>query len=280
MRPARASVALALVGVLLGGGSVGTAWWLTERGQGPDAGRVRLSFEPGPADDERLLRSVFEPAVTRLNSDVGLSTDLLVKVVGQTTAATVGAHGPFYDPQAHTIYLPWSFVAEARTALKGPRRLGQLTAPLETVLSGAMTFVLYHEVAHGMIDLQDLPLTSREETAADSLATILAIAAGPEGQSTALAAGELFAAHALGPHDPAVLAAARYDLPAQRYFDVRCLVYGSDPARNAALAGGTNGVPAGQTNTCIFDYQRELRSWQRLLGPELRQADALSPGRA
>jgi hypothetical protein len=142
-----------------------------------------------------------------------------------------------------------------------------------------MTFVLYHETAHGVIDLLDVPVEGREETAADSLGTILAIASGSQGQSIPLAAGELFAADAQKPQNPAAVAAARYDLPQQRYFDVLCLVYGSDPSGNAKLVGGVHGIPSNQSQTCVFDYQRELRSWQRLLGPQLRNAAALLPTR-
>lgn len=274
---ARASIVLPLVGVLVGAGAVGAAWWLTGRGQGPGTGKVVVGFEPGPTGDEQLLRSAFEPAVTRVNSELGLSHDLDVRVVGTATAARVGAQGPLYDPQAHTVYIPWDYVEEAKADLRNAAQLIHLTAPLDKVLSGAMTFVLYHEVAHGVIDLLDVPVVGREETAADSLGTTLAIASGPDGQSAALAAGELFAAHAKEPQNPAAQAAARYDLPQQRYFDSQCLVYGSDPTRNANLVSGDNGIPPDQTQTCVFDYRRELRSWQRLLGPQLRHADALSP---
>jgi hypothetical protein len=224
------------------------------------------------------LRSAFEPAVRKLNAELGLSQDLPVRVVGTATAAKVGDHGPLYDPQARTVYIPWDYVEEAKTDLRDAGQQINLTAPLDQVLSGAMTYVLYHETGHGVIDLLDLPVQGREETVADSFGTTLAIASGPNGQTIPLAAGELIAAHAKELQNPAAQAAARYDLPQQRYFDVQCLVYGSNPARNANLVGGEQGmIPPGQSQTCVYDYQREARSWQRLLGPHLRDADALTP---
>ncbi len=238
-----------------------------------------LSFEPRPSQDEQVLRGPLKQAVNKLDSELGLSHDLQVRVVGTATAARVGAQGPMYDPQARTIYIPWDYVEQARADLVGTRQLINLTAPLDQVLSGAMTFVLYHETAHGVIDLLDLPVAGREETTADSLGTILAIASGSRGQSVPLAAGELFAAHAREQQNPAVQAAARYDLPQQRYFDVRCLVYGSDPTGRANLVGGEQGIPPDQAQTCVFDYRRELRSWQRLLRPWLRHSEDLSPQR-
>jgi hypothetical protein len=279
MRLGRAAIIAALTGALVGAGAVGVAWWLADRGHGPGGGRIVLSFEPGPGGDEKLLRVPFEQAISKLDSELGLSQDVQVRVVGTATAAKVGAQGPVYDPKARTIYVPWDYVEQARADLGSTRGSINLTAPLDQVLSGAMTFVLYHEIAHGVIDLGDVPVAGREETVADSLGTILAIASGSQGRSTSLAAGELFAAHAQQPQNPAAQAAARYDLPQQRYYDVVCLVYGSDPTGNADLVGGAQGIPPNQSQTCVFDYRRELRSWQRLLGPSLRNAAALSPAR-
>jgi hypothetical protein len=99
--------------------------------------RARL---PG---DEQLLRSAFAPAVAKFNSELGLSEDLRVRVVGTTTAAQVGAEGRIYNPQARTIYIPWTYVEQARVDLVAARQSGNLTAPLDQVLSGVMTFVLY-----------------------------------------------------------------------------------------------------------------------------------------
>jgi hypothetical protein len=276
VRFARRSIALALAALLVGAGAVGLAWWLTARGHGPGAGKVVVSYEPGPPGDEQLVRSAFGPAVSKVNAKLGLSHDLQVRVVGAATAAKVGASGPVYDPQARTTYIPWDFVEQARTDLAAAAQSNNLTAPLDQVLSEAMTFVLYHETAHGVIDLLDVPSTGGEEADADSLGTILGIASGPSGQSIPLAADELFAAEATQPQNPAAQAAAGYDSPQERYYNVQCLVYGSNPARNASLVGGEQGVPPNQSQTCIFDYRREVRSWQRLLGPDLRQVNALS----
>ena len=96
------------------------------------------------------------------------------------------------------------------------------------------------------------------------------------GQTVPLAGAEYFAAQAKVPQNIAALAAADYQLPEQRYFDLQCLVYGSNPARNAKLLGG-NLIPRSQAQTCVYSYRREARSWQRLLGPDLRHADALLP---
>jgi hypothetical protein len=270
-------MALGLGGVLVGAGAMGVAWWLTARGQGPGTDKVVVSYEPGPPGDEQLVRSAYTPAVSKLNAELGLSQDLRVRVVGTATAVKVGAGGPLYDPQVRTVYIPWSYVEQARADLGAARQSVNLTAPLAKVLSGAMTFVLYHEVAHGLIDLLDVPSTGGEEADADSLGTILAIASGPDGQSIPLAAAEVFAAQAKQPQNLAAQAAAGYDSAVERYFDGRCLVYGSNPARNASLVGGEQGIPPAHAQTCVFNYQREALSWQQLLRPHLRHTDALSP---
>jgi hypothetical protein len=276
VRLGRRSLALSLVALLVGAGSVGLAWWLTEQGNGPGSGKVVVSYEPGPPGDEQLVRSAFAPAIRKFNSELGLSQDLQVRVVGPATAHKVGASGPLYDPQVHTVYIPWAFVEETRADLVSLQRSTNLAAPLDQVVSEAMTFDLYHEMSHGVIDLLDVPSTGGEEADADSLGAVLAITSGPNGQSIPLAGAEFFASQEKQPQNLAALAAADYELPEQRYFDLLCLVYGSDPARNTNLVG-SDLIPRNQAQTCVFSYRREARSWHRLLGPELRDADALLP---
>jgi hypothetical protein len=275
----RRSALLALAAAaLLGAGVVGAVWALGADGKGPGRGAVSISYESGQPADERLLKPAFARVAETLSFELGLPRNLHVSVVGRATAQKLAPDGPQYDPKASTLYVPWDFVDESRRDLALGGRTPKLAASLDQMLAGAMSFVLYHELSHGLIDLLDLPIVGREEGTADSLAAILAIESGRDGQFLTLAAGQLFDARAHHPRLSArEAAAARYDLDHQRFFDVVCRVYGSDPARNAQLVGGDHGVPRRRTDTCVFEYQRERRSWQRLLAPWLRHGGRLVP---
>jgi hypothetical protein len=264
---------------LLGAGAVGAVWALGGGGgKGPGHGAVSVSYEPGPPADERLLRPAFARVSETLSFELGLPRDLHISVVGRATAERLAPDGPQYDPKVSTLYVPWDFVDESRRDLALGDGSPKLGASPDRVLAGAMSFVLYHEISHGLIDMLDLPLVGREEGVADSLGAILAIESGRDGPFLTLAAGQLFDARAHHPRLSArEAAAARYDLDHQRFFDVVCRIYGSDPDRNGQLVGGDHGVPRRRTDTCVFEYQRERRSWQRLLAGWLRHGGRLVP---
>jgi hypothetical protein len=266
-------------GALVGAAAVGAAWLISGKGHSSASGRVVVTFEPGSARDERLLEPAFKRAVTRIDSELGLPNDLHVRVVGDATAGRLGLTGPAYEPDGNFIYLPWSFVDEARLYLSKGSYAGRLRGhPADEVLKDAVTFALYHELAHGIIHTLDVPILSREESAADSLAATLLVTSGRGAKADALAAGELFDAVARHRGEStARIVAEGYDLNLQRYFDLICRVYGSAPAHNRDLLGGDRGISPQRADICVHDYRRERRSWTRLLSHWLRGAGKLAP---
>jgi hypothetical protein len=256
-----------IIGTALGAGAVGAVWALGGDDRAAADGRVVVAFEPGSAQDQRLIAPVVRRVAATVNAEVALPRDLRISVIGAATATKVDAPGPVYVPGTRTLYVPWSFVDEVRAELGNEQRAATRRAGgrLEDVVAAATAFVLYHEVAHGLIELLDLPVVGREETAADGLGAIFTIDTGGEARSDALAAGELFDALAHRGEVPIRIAGAGYDLSYQRYFDVLCKLYGSDPKRNADLVGGDHGITEDRAASCVFDYRRERRSWDRLL---------------
>jgi hypothetical protein len=140
-----------------------------------------------------------------------------------------------------------------------------------------MTFVLYHELAHGLIDVLDIPVVASEEQMADSFASVLAIVSGGGGEIVPLSAAVLEEAHSEAHGVPALADYADdHGFDRSRAFDDICLVYGSAPDRFAKLVE-QGFLPARRARICPFDYQRTLRSWNRLLQPWLRHEQGLIP---
>lgn len=69
-------------------------------------------------------------------------------------------------------FIPFVLDGVARTF---PRASQQQQKELAT---SGLTFVLMHEVAHALIDIQRLPVLGRDEDAADNIASYLALATG------------------------------------------------------------------------------------------------------
>ena len=55
-----------------------------------------------------------------------------------------------------------------------------------------------------------------------------------------------------------------------RFYDMICLVYGSDPKKNAKMVGD-DGLPAARAGRCAEEYKRANRAWLKLLQPYLNQ---------
>jgi hypothetical protein len=241
---------------------------------------VDIAFEPGPPEAVRLLQrsGALEGAVQTINSQIKLPTDLHVRVVGADTAARVGAGGPVYDPHERTAYFPWSFVETSRADLRGLNLLKSLRPDqFEELDKGAMVFVLYHELAHGLIDVLDVPIVASEEQTADSFAGILAIESRRGGEIVPLSAAALAEARSRRSGAPALFAFADdHGFDRQRAFDDICLVYGSAPQRFQSLVR-EGYLPSQRARLCPFDYDRTLRSWRRLLSPWLTDKGGLRP---
>jgi hypothetical protein len=140
---------------------------------------------------------------------------------------------------------------------------------LEEAVASAFSFIVLHEVGHALIDLLDLPVTGREEDAADQLAVwLLLVEAGGDRAvveaafSFLLADGSQFV-----DGDPA---AYEHALNRQRYYNLVCWVYGSDPQGQAALIEQA-ALPESRRRSCHAEYLRWHRSWTRLLEGVWRQ---------
>ncbi len=264
-----------LVAALLGAAAVGAVWLITS---GDDdekhTGEVRLTFDPGHPEDEALLRKPFERAVRTVNDETDLPTDITVRAVSEDEATRKQIGGPTYVPEDRTVYFPYAFVDQSRDDIErfGHPRLPDRTS--DQVLSDAMVFALYHELTHGLIDALDLPSVGGEESDADSLAAVLAIASeeGRQGQIVPLSAAALESDEGkrLGPAGLANYA-DNHKVAQQREIDALCFVYGSDPKRFRNLVGGKEGLTPQRAELCEFKYQRELRSWRRLLDEHLTE---------
>lgn len=285
---------VALVAAVLGAGAATVVWAIADdddqaTGSG---GEVSVVYEPGPREMERLIRhaGVFDQAVAAINRELDLPEDLTVSVVDDRTAARLGVGGPLYEPSERTVYFPWSFIElshagferlseKSRAEIDRIANLRELDhTRVDHLLTNAMVFVLFHETAHGLFHVLDVPVVGGEEPTADSLAAIFAIASGFGGQEVVLsgAALEAVTAEEAGQVSPSQYV-DDHDLDQQRAFDALCLVYGSAPDRHRNLVGGPGDLTPERAELCPFDYRGDLRAWRRLLGPWLTEQGGLLP---
>ena len=140
-------------------------------------------------------------------------------------------------------------------------------SPDDAVVAAAsnLTFIALHEVAHALIDRLELPITGREEVAADEFAVVTMVTLLDD-PVAALEASDLFDVLARQPSEADYY--GEHNLDQQRFFDMRCLVYGFAPDE---FADELEGLPIDEyrADLCIDDAERAATSWDALMEDHL-----------
>jgi hypothetical protein len=196
----------------------------------------------------------------RLNQAIALPVKLGLRYV------ECGEANAYYNPESKEISICFELIEQLAEDLGA-----QIDddAELAEAVGGAYLFIALHEVGHALVDVLDLPITGREEDAVDQLSSWLLI--GEEGGNTAV----LDAAASFSLAGERVDLAERdfadqHSLDQQRYFNMVCWVYGSDPDAHAALLDA-DVLPATRAAGCAQEYAQLDRSWSRLLARHKRK---------
>ncbi|MEM7488270.1 MAG: DUF4344 domain-containing metallopeptidase [Pseudomonadota bacterium] len=124
---------------------------------------------------------------------------------------------------------------------------------------------LYHEVAHALVDLLDLPILGLEEDAADALSVHLIDLLHPEMEARAMVRD---VAYLYGfeheERDGDFPYWSRYSTDARRGFNALCLFYGGDPGARAGFARKAE-LPEGRQETCPEERGRQKAGWDAVM---------------
>lgn len=242
----------------------------------PDyGGGFSLIYEPAKTDAlkgiETLLREaqLFDVTVDELNETLGLPTEVEIVFL---ECGTVNA---FYSSEETRILMCYElvqFFVEQFSAIYDNED------EVENAVTDATIFVFHHELGHALVHLLEIPITGKEEDAVDDLATLVLLHEWEGGADSALNAAESFymmgEAQEASPDESAVEKLPYYDehsLGKQRYYQIACIVYGSDPEAHAELVG--EGLPEERAVRCPSEYQQKATSWERLLADSFAAGD-------
>jgi hypothetical protein len=148
------------------------------------------------------------------------------------------------------------------------------TLPAQAAVNATIG-VFFHELGHAVISLYDLPITGREEDVADQLAAYAILepddvlkqfpnAAGVAGDYALMFKKWAADRDWVAPAD----FAAVHSLSETRMFNLKCWIYGSDPAGHADMVANGS-LPESRAAGCPEEYQQLSRAWFRLLAPHL-----------
>jgi hypothetical protein len=139
---------------------------------------------------------------------------------------------------------------------------------LTMAVMSSLMFIFLHELGHGLISVYKLPAVGREEDAADQLAGLVLISTGDSGLDIAMRGAQFFRLLAAsGAKTPFF---DEHSLDAQRYYNVLCMVYGSNPDRLGSLVGDDK-LPASRARRCPQEYSKIYYAWDNLLTPHMQR---------
>jgi len=258
---------------------VGTAGIPTTEIQG-FAGMEQTGFRVSYADTEvplhqqfvEILKGIelYEKIATVLNETVRLPRTIDIQLVD---CGTVNA---FYDPTNARIIMCNELMSYFADMFKPGANNDE---ELGNAILGATIFAFFHEAGHGLIHQLDLPATGKEEDAVDQFATMILIAGGDDTVGMALAGAYWFQKQQANNTSTDMPFADEHSFDGQRFYNIMCWIYGSDPVKYDSFIDSGN-LTAARAPLCEEEFRKMSRSWERLLEPHLTSKGALNVNEA
>jgi hypothetical protein len=205
---------------------------------------------------------VIESIAENLNALVTVPKNIVV------TYGECGEENAFYMPQQQTMVICYELVDHFYEIFKPDAKDDD---ELDSAVAGAIDFVTYHELGHALAHILDLPITGKEEDAADQLSTYLLADGSDEGEAAVLDGAHWMQLED-AQNDTDIEQLPFWDehsLEKQRFYNLACWLYGHDAEKYASLV--TDGtLPAERAERCADEYTQLARAWERLLGKNLK----------
>jgi hypothetical protein len=176
----------------------------------------------------------------------------------------------FYDPDTRTISMCYQLI-DHYYEMFGPTIKDP--AKLDEAVRGATVSTFIHELGHALIDAWDLPITGREEDAADQLSNLVLLHTSERGEQMTLTAAIQFRLYAKESKGKKRKFYNEHSLDEQRFYDTICMIYGNKPEKYKYLVDdGT--LPEERAEDCPDDFAKIAYSWHKLIAPYLKHPSA------
>jgi hypothetical protein len=181
----------------------------------------------------------------------------------------------FREDERPTIRICYEYLRSLREKLpKEPTPEG--ITPREALM-GQLLFTAAHEFGHAAFDIYNVPVLGRQEDAADQFATYFLLQFGGE-RALRLIRGAAYAfyEHVKDTKDkpevtlPVTVFASDHGTPEQRFYNLVCIAYGSDPKVFAAVIE-RGYLPERRAKVCTLEYSNLRYAIKTLISPHVDQ---------
>jgi hypothetical protein len=202
-------------------------------------------------------------AATEMLSAVKLPRVLTLK------AASCDEPNAWFDSDTDVVTFCYELVEEFVQSAKKTERFG-LTP--EQAVVGPFAFIVLHETAHAIFALLKIPILGREEDAADQVAILSVLRLGGNFAERMLrAAAFMYDSDARARKVTEDDYADVHGLDRQRYYNVLCLAWGSDP-KQYAFAKELGHLPDDRAELCSDEFVQVRYAVQKLIRKHVDQA--------
>lgn len=247
------------------------------KGTAEDKGDFKLIFVPVKNEEkhahlERLVKGsrLIEGMVDDLNKDIALPLDVPLKFTecaGLPGVETLGVENAWYNGETHEVTMCYELMAKSESLFKDDEKTQE---ELDEAVVGSTAWTLYHEIGHAMIDVLQINLTGKNEDAADQISTYILLDGTEDGEKAALSGAEDFYREAGEDNSLGETQFAdTHSLSKQRFYNVTCWVYGTDPEKYGYLTQKYEGMGP-RADYCKDEYETMVKSWQTHLNPYLK----------
>ena len=183
--------------------------------------------------------------------------------------ANCGEANAWYDSETGAITFCYELV---RDFIKSAGNSGKFNLTPEQAVIGPFMFIVLHETAHAVFSVLAVPVLGREEDAADQVATYAATQLGGDFAERMLRAAAFMydtdSARKPGEDDFADV----HGLDRQRFYNVLCIAWGSDPKRYA-FAKDLGKLPDERAEGCADEYHQVRYAVQTLIRKNVDQKE-------
>ncbi len=182
-----------------------------------------------------------------------------------------GSDGPLYDPEIHTVFIPYTFYQQALDYFSKNDYQERFDKKPQLGAMDTLLHTLLHEAGHAFIHDQAIPILGKEEDAVDNFATLLMINYVEGGADSAISAADMFSFES--EDRPEYYDFGEYidehSFDLQRYFSTLCLVYGSDPDTYPDLLDEVEeDYRMERKEFCEFEYQNLSINWANYMNKQ------------
>jgi len=226
-----------------------------------DAGTISVHYAESPQPYHQQIRKSLEQWGGLELAAAELDSALLLPQSLEVWFADCGQSNALYNPEKRQVVLCYELISDL---IRRFAPYARSDSALATAVWHTTFFVFYHEIGHALIHILDLPTTGREEDAVDQLATLVLLNGGDAGRDAALQGASWFSLKSWRPHQPTPFW-DEHSLDQQRYYNIICWVYGSNPQAHQALLQRGWGLPGARAARCPAEFQRIFKAWGSML---------------